>query len=66
MRKFFFVRTEIFFLPHGGKFSFEGGVLPSEEKGFFVRKERTFPSDGGELPFGRKFIFLRKAKYFRV
>jgi len=74
MRKNIFAYAEIFFscaqkffsFRTAGNFRSQGAVLPSEEKGFFLRKERTFPLDGGELSFGRKFIFLRKEKYFRV
>ena len=52
MRKFFFVRTEISFLPHGAKFPF--GRRPN-----FLPQENLFPC-------GRKNIFLRKKIFFRA
>jgi len=50
MRKFIFVRTEIFFLPHGAKFPF-GRRLD------FLPQENLFPC-------GRKNISLRKKIFF--
>ena len=59
MRKFFFVRTEIFFLPHGGKFSFARS-RPS------FRREGIFSSEEKDFSFGRRVVSFRKKIYFLV
>ena len=52
MRKFIFVRTEIFFLPYGVKFS-------------FGRRQNFLPQEN-LFPCGRKNIFVRKKIFFRA
>jgi len=55
MRKFLFVRTEIFCLPHGTNFSFGAGKIFQAWKIFFPPKENSFSKAG-------KFLSLRRKK----
>ena len=59
MRKFLFVRTEIFCLPHGTNFSFGAKKIFQAWKIFFPPKEKR-------ALFGRKNAFFRRAKNFRA
>jgi len=70
MRKFISLGTEIYFLPHGIKFSFEGREIflrkaprfPSARKFISLRKKKYFLAEGNFLLCARKFCALRKAK----
>ena len=55
MRKFLFVRTEVFRLPHGANFSFGTKKIFQAWKIFFPPKENSFSKAG-------KFLSLRKKK----
>ena len=58
MRKYFFLYTEIFFLPHGS-------FSPFGRRCFSFRREPFFPSDEEKFSCLRKLIFLRRKNPLR-
>ena len=72
MRKFISLSTEIFLLPHGGKFSFtrrldflpQENLFPCGRKNIFLRKEIFFCAEGNFVPCGRGKFFMRTEENF--
>jgi len=67
MRKFIFVRTEFFVLPHGAKFSFarrldflpQENLFPHGRKNIFLRKEISCLAEGVNFSCAQKYFFVR-------
>jgi len=64
MRKFLFVRTEVFRLPHGANFSFGGKKIFQAGKIFFPPKENISSSEGKKSALRKEKRFLPKGEKF--